>query len=73
MASKLLAVLQPDFELYPEGQRVGSKRLIGECGGRVGVDGICERAPKRLRLQRRIGRALQRLVDDRMGRNIGSE
>ena len=42
-ASKLLPVLQPDLELYPDGQRVRSKRLVGKRGGQVGVDGICER------------------------------
>jgi hypothetical protein len=42
-ASKLLSVLQPDLELYPDGQRVRSKRFVVKRGGRVAVDGICER------------------------------
>src|SRR5712671_5712971 len=42
-ASKLLPVLQPNLELYPDGQRVRPKRFVGKRGGRVAVDGICER------------------------------
>src|SRR5437879_4577034 len=38
-APKLLPVLQPDFELYPDGERVRSKRLVGERERQVGVDG----------------------------------
>src|SRR5437660_11425792 len=42
-ASKLLPVLQPDLELYPDGQRVSSKRFVAKRGGRVGVDSTCKR------------------------------
>ena len=42
-APKLLPVLKPDLKLYPDSQRVRSKRLIGKGGGQIAVDGICER------------------------------